>query len=294
MSSVAAELLIQAEAKRLRLPVMASQAVRFAEEAALAGHGSLEFLAALLTAEVEQRDRNVERARVAKAKFPELKEISDFNFALVPSLNAPMIAALAKGAFIDRHEVILAVGPPGTGKTHIASGIGLEACRQGRRVRFVTVAELVMELSEAQAEHRLSRLETQLDRLDLLICDELGFIRLDSDQAQLLFILLAHRYTRGGLIIYVIWNLAVVALSSEEGVWGRNASLWNLGRLGINQTTPRELSQPNAGRCSRSIPTQWSGCRSKQIWAWPPARWRRTDAVWSTTWGYAAGKGSTL
>ena len=112
-----------------------------------------------------------------------------------------MVAALAKGAFIDRHEVILAVGPPGTGKTHIASGIGLEACRQGRRVRFVTVAELVMELSEAQAEHRLSRLETQLDRLDLLICDELGFIRLDSDQAQLLFILLAHRYTRGGLII---------------------------------------------------------------------------------------------
>jgi DNA replication protein DnaC len=201
MSSVAAELLIQAEAKRLRLPVMASQAVRFAEEAALAGHGSLEFLAALLTAEVEQRDRNVERAWVAKAKFPELKEISDFNFALVPSLNASMVGALAKGAFIDRHEVILAVGPPGTGKTHIASGIGLEACRQGRRVRFVTVAELVMELSEAQAEHRLSRLETQLDRLDLLICDELGFIRLDSDQAQLLFILLAHRYTRGALII---------------------------------------------------------------------------------------------
>lgn len=201
MSSLGAELLIQVEAKRLRLPVMAAQAVRFAEEAALAGHGSLEFLAALLAAEVEQRDRNVERARVAKAKFPELKEISDFNFALVPSLNAPMVGALAKGAFIDRHEVILAVGPPGTGKTHIASGIGLEACRQGRRVRFVTVAELVMELSEAQAEHRLSRLETQLDRLDLLICDELGFIRLDSDQAQLLFILLAHRYTRGALII---------------------------------------------------------------------------------------------
>ena len=201
MNSVAAELLIQVEAKRLRLPVMAAQAARFAEEAALAGHGSLEFLAALLAAEVEQRDRNVERARVAKAKFPELKEISDFNFALVPSLNAAMVAALAKGSFIDRHEVILAVGPPGTGKTHIASGIGLEACRQGRRVRFVTVAELVTELSEAQAEHRLSRLETQLDRLDLLICDELGFIRLGADQAQLLFILLAHRYTRGGLII---------------------------------------------------------------------------------------------
>jgi DNA replication protein DnaC len=143
----------------------------------------------------------VERARVAKAKFPELKELADFNFALVPSLNAPQVAELARGTFIDRREVILAVGPPGTGKTHIASGIGLAACRQGRRVRFITVAELVMELSEAQAEHRLSRLEAQLDRLDLLICDELGFIRLDADQAQLLFILLAHRYTRGGLII---------------------------------------------------------------------------------------------
>jgi DNA replication protein DnaC len=201
MSSVAAELLIQAEAKRLRLPVMAAQAVRFAEEGALAGHGPLEFLAALLSAEVEQRDRNVERARVAKAKFPELKELADFNFALVPSLNAPQVAELARGTFIDRREVILAVGPPGTGKTHIASGIGLAACRQGRRVRFITVAELVMELSEAQAEHRLSRLEAQLDRLDLLICDELGFIRLDADQAQLLFILLAHRYTRGGLMI---------------------------------------------------------------------------------------------
>jgi DNA replication protein DnaC len=66
-------------------------------------------------------------------------------------------------------------------------------------VRFVTVAELVMERSETQAEHRLSRLESQLYRLDLLICDELGFLRLDADQAQLLFILLAHRYTRGGL-----------------------------------------------------------------------------------------------
>lgn len=201
MSTVAAELLIQAEAKRLRLPVVAAQAGKVAAEAALAGHGPLEFLAALLSAEVAQRDLNVERARVTQARFPELKELADFNFALVPSLKAPMVAELAQGAFINRHEVLLAVGPPGTGKTHIASGIGLACCRQGRRVRFITVAELVTELAEAQAEHRLSRLEAQLDRLDLLILDELGFIRLDADQAQLLFILLAHRYTRGGLII---------------------------------------------------------------------------------------------
>jgi DNA replication protein DnaC len=98
-------------------------------------------------------------------------------------------------------EVVLAVGPPGTGKTHVCTALGLAACRQGRRVRFVTVADLVTELSEAQAKHRLSRLEQQLERRDLLILDELGFVKLSVDQAQLLFILLAHRYTRGALAV---------------------------------------------------------------------------------------------
>jgi DNA replication protein DnaC len=181
--------------------LVAGQAVRYAEEAAAARHDHLEFLAALLDAEVAQRDVNVERARVLAARFPELKELSDFNFSLVPSLNGALVSDLARCSFIDRREVVLSVGPPGTGKTHTAIGLGLAACRRGKRVRFVTVAELVTELSEAQAEHRLSRLEEQLDRIDLLVCDELGFLRLDADQAQLLFILLAHRYTRGGLIV---------------------------------------------------------------------------------------------
>jgi DNA replication protein DnaC len=189
VSTIAAELRIRTHAKRLRLPLMAVQAVRFADEAAAAGHDHLEFLAALLDAEVAQRDVNVERTRISQARFPELKELSDFNFTLVPSLNAALVAELARCSFIDHREVVLAVGPPGT------------ACRRGRRVRFITVADLVTDLAEAQAEHRLSRLEEQLDRIDLLICDELGFLRLDADQSQLLFMLLAHRYTRGGLIL---------------------------------------------------------------------------------------------
>jgi DNA replication protein DnaC len=201
MSAIAAELRIRTYAKRLRLPLVSAQAARYAEEAAAAGHDHLEFLAALLDAEVAQRDVNVERARIAQARFPELKELSDFNFSLLPSLNAALVTDLARCSFIDHREVVLAVGPPGTGKTHTAIGLGLAACRRGRRVRFIAVADLVTELSEAQAEHRLSRLEEQLDRIDLLICDELGFLRLDADQAQLLFMLLAHRYTRGGLIL---------------------------------------------------------------------------------------------
>lgn len=201
MSTVAAELAIRADARRLQLPVMAANAPRYAEEAISARRSHLEFLAALLAAEVAQRDANVEKTRVAQARFPEPKELGDFNFALVPSVNAALVAELARGTFIERREVVLAVGPPGTGKTHCSIAIGLEACRRGQRVRFVTAADLVTELAEAQAAHRLSRFEQQLDRIDLLICDELGFIRLGADEAQLLFIMLAHRYTRGGLII---------------------------------------------------------------------------------------------
>jgi len=180
VSAFVPELLVRAHARRLKLPVMAGHAVRFAEEAASAGHGPLEFLAALLSAEVAQRDANVERARIAAARFPELKELSDFDFGAISSLNAVLVAELARGAYLERRETILAVGPPGTGKTHVATALGLAACRMGRRVRFVTVAGLVTELAEAQAEHRLSRLEASLDRLDLLICDELGFVRLES------------------------------------------------------------------------------------------------------------------
>ena len=201
MSALVPELLVRAHGKRLKLPVVAAQAARYAEEAASAGHGPLDFLAALLSAEVAGRDANVERMRIAAARFPERRELSDFDFAAIPSLNAPLVAELARGAYLARREVVLAVGPPGTGKTHIATALGLAACRMGRRVRFVTVAGLVTELAEAQAEHRLSRLEAALDRTDLLICDELGFVRLDPDQAQLLFTLLAHRYTRGALIV---------------------------------------------------------------------------------------------
>jgi len=201
VSALVPELLVRAHGKRLRLPVVAGQAARFAEEAASAGHGPLEFLAALLSAEVAQRDANVERSRIAAARFPEQKELSEFDFGAIPSLNAALVAELARGAYLERRETVLLVGPPGTGKTHTATALGLAACRMGRRVRFVTVAGLVTELAEAQAEHRLSRLEAALDRLDLLICDELGFVRLDPDEAQLLFTLLAHRYTRGALIV---------------------------------------------------------------------------------------------
>jgi DNA replication protein DnaC len=94
--SISAELLIHTYAKRLKLPAVAASAERLAVEAAAAGHAHLEFLAALLGAEVAQREANVERARIQAARFPELKELADFDFSLVPSLNAPLVAELAR------------------------------------------------------------------------------------------------------------------------------------------------------------------------------------------------------
>jgi DNA replication protein DnaC len=208
VTTVAAELLVHDYAKRLKLPVVGSQASRFAEEAASQRLGAMEFLASLLEAEVHQREANAERNRIAQARFPEIHELSDFDFSRIPSLNSQLVLELAGGGYIERREVVLAVGPPGTGKTHVATALGLAACRQGKRVRFMTVSELVTDLAEAQAEHRLSRLAAQVDRVHLLVLDELGFVKLNSDQAQLLFTLLAHRYIRGGLIVTSNLNFA--------------------------------------------------------------------------------------
>jgi DNA replication protein DnaC len=173
VSVTGAELLVRDYAKRLKLPVVGGQAARFAEEAATQRLGAMEFLASLLEAEVHQRDANAEKNRIAQARFPEIHELSDFDFGRIPSLNSQLVLELANGGYIERREV-LAVGPPGTGKSHVATALGLAACRQGRRVRFMTVAELVTDLAEAHAEHRLSKLAAQVDRIHLLILDELG------------------------------------------------------------------------------------------------------------------------
>jgi DNA replication protein DnaC len=131
--------------------VTGTQARRYAEEAAQARHGTVEFLAALLGAEVAQRDANVERGAHRPGQIPRAQRAQRLHIRTRASLNAPLVAELTRGAYITRREVILAVGPPGTGKTHTAIGLGLAACRQARRVRFTSVAELVTELSEAQA-----------------------------------------------------------------------------------------------------------------------------------------------
>ena len=108
---------------------------------------------------------------------------------------------LARGEWIEQHSNCCLIGSPGTGKTHLATALGLAACRQGKRVRFFTAAALVTQLEEAQKQHQLDRLLAQLDRADLLICDELGYLSFSRAGAELLFQVFADRYERRSLLV---------------------------------------------------------------------------------------------
>jgi DNA replication protein DnaC len=127
--------------------------------------------------------------------------LDSFDFKAIPSLNKALTMELARCEFADRWENIIALGPSGTGKTHIALGLGLAACQKGLKVRFTTAAALVHELVEAVDERRLQRLQKILASQDLLIIDELGFVPLSKTGAELLFEIISQRYERGSIII---------------------------------------------------------------------------------------------
>src|SRR6266545_3266789 len=134
-----------------------------------------------------------EAARLAEAKCPRLKRLSEFNLDAVPSIQPATIAALATGAYMDAGEPIVLLGDSGTGKSHLLIAFGLAACEQGRRVRYVTTAQLVNELVEAADDRILSRVVGRYGRLDLLLLDELGYVQVDPRGAELLFQIITER-----------------------------------------------------------------------------------------------------
>jgi DNA replication protein DnaC len=138
----------------------------------------------------------VER-RIKAAKFPATKSLDSFDFKAIPKLNKMQVLELAPSEWIDRRENVIALGPSGTGKTHVALGLGLAACQKGLSVSFITAAALVSELMEARDERRLLRLQKQLTAVKLPIIDELGFVPLSKTGAELLFEVISQRYERG-------------------------------------------------------------------------------------------------
>ena len=139
--------------------------------------------------------------RIKAARFPALKSLESFDFDAIPVLNKKLVLDLARSEFVDRRENIIALGPSGVGKTHVAIGIGLAACQHGIKPRFATAAAIVHELIEARDDKRLLRLQKQLAGHELLIIDELGFVPLSRTGAELLFELISQRYERGATII---------------------------------------------------------------------------------------------
>ena len=199
--SAALEALIDSHALELRLPTLRRQFRSLAEQATREQQTPVEYLAALLEAETADRAERRERRRLIDARFPALKRLEDFRFDDNPRIPRATIAALAEGSWIDNHESVIFVGDSGTGKTMLATALGVCACQQGRRVKFITLAALANELQEAAARDELSRVVARYARIDLLLLDELGYLKLPDGAAELVFQVLSERHERGSLII---------------------------------------------------------------------------------------------
>jgi len=194
-------LLLESHLKSLRLPTFVQNYRRFADDAARNNQSYDRFLLALAEQEVSQRDLNRQRQYLKAARFPVLKELADFDFSAIPQLNKQRILDLARGEYISQITPVILVGNPGLGKTHVATGLAVTACRQGYRVRFYNAAALVNDLLQAQEQHRLPKFLTTALKHNLIVLDELGFIPFSPSGAQLMFQFCSTLHERVTLIV---------------------------------------------------------------------------------------------
>src|SRR3974390_400699 len=195
------QLLLAHHLKPLKLPTFLREYDKLARQCAAEDVDHIRYLLRLAELELIERERRMVERRIKEAKFPAVKSLDSFDFQALPSLNKPLVLELARSEYVARRENIIAVGNSGTGKTHIALGLGLAACQKGLSVGFVTAAALVHELIEARDEKRLLRLQRQLAMHKLLIIDELGYVPLSQTGAELLFEVFSQRDERGAMIV---------------------------------------------------------------------------------------------
>jgi DNA replication protein DnaC len=188
-------------AKQLHLPTLGSQFTRLAEQAIKEQQSHLSYLEALLEGEVEERGRKVMARRIQEARFPTVKTLEEFDFQCAPHLPVMLLRDLSEGGYLERKEPIIFLGDAGTGKTHLATGLAVAACRQRKRVRFTTAAEMVTELIEAQSQAELTRARNRWTRYDLIVIDELGYVVMPDTAAELLFQVVAGRAERAAVIV---------------------------------------------------------------------------------------------
>lgn len=195
------QILLEHHLKKLKLPTIQRDYAKQAELCAMESVDHIGYLSRLAEQELIEREQRMIQRRIKAAKFPTTKSLESYDFKALPTLNKMRVLQLARCEWIERRENVIALGPSGTGKTHVALGLGLAACQQGLSVSFTTAASLVHELMEARDERRLLRLQKQLGNVKLLIIDELGFVPLSKTGAELLFELISQRYEQGATLI---------------------------------------------------------------------------------------------
>jgi DNA replication protein DnaC len=193
--------LIVAQTRALKLPGVARVFEGAARQARDAHWPHEDYLHEVLSAELTSRHESVIRHRLREAHFPEIKTLDAFDFSAADGINGSQIHTLARGEWVAAPENLIFAGPIGTGKTHLAIALGVEATKQKRRVLFTRAADLVRELVEARDARELTRLQQRLRRVDVLIIDELGFVPFDRAGGELLFNLLTDRYERRATVV---------------------------------------------------------------------------------------------
>ncbi len=201
VSHAARDAVINEHLKTLRLPTVARELAAAARRARDAGSDYEEFLRELIEVEVRVRQEHSAARLLKRAGFPDVKTLDDLDWPALEGVSRPKMMELASCAYISRGEDVVLAGPIGTGKTHLAISLGVEATRRRFRVAFTRAANLVRSLIEARDERTLTRLHSRYQRVELLIIDELGFVPFDRTGGELLFNLLSDRYERRSTIV---------------------------------------------------------------------------------------------